>query len=250
MWRISKINQNFNLCTSYPPLIAVPRHHSITDEFIQRAAEQRSKKRIPALTWLHPNGAPLCRASQPMVGIANASTDEDEALLMAIRATVTGDDTQMGSDSLGTEFDSHRQSVHMTVGTGVSRSSPITSHTANETHNSTDIASRHTSTNTTGNAWTTRTVPSKSTSSDSNDIVNNTTARVRTMSGGGSYVSNSNSNSNSNSRRSNKNAKLRIIDCRPLINSKANAFMGKGHEVVARLGGYVLCYVVKCCNVM
>jgi hypothetical protein len=31
--------------------------------------------------------------------------------------------------------------------------------------------------------------------------------------------------------------KLRIIDARPLMNAKGNALMGKGHEVVARLGG-------------
>ena len=30
---------------------------------------------------------------------------------------------------------------------------------------------------------------------------------------------------------------LRIVDCRPVLNAKANAAMGKGHEVMSRLGG-------------
>lgn len=38
----------------------------------------------------------------------------------------------------------------------------------------------------------------------------------------------------------NPNAILRIIDLRPFINAKGNALMGKGHEVVARLGGIAL----------
>ena len=34
--------------------------------------------------------------------------------------------------------------------------------------------------------------------------------------------------------------KLRIIDARPYINAKGNAFMGKGYEVVERLGTVVI----------
>ena len=55
----------------------------------RQASKGRSRRRIPALTWLHPiSGAALCRSSQPMVGLklSHASL-EDERLLMAIRAT-------------------------------------------------------------------------------------------------------------------------------------------------------------------
>ena len=34
-----------------------------------------------------------------------------------------------------------------------------------------------------------------------------------------------------------KRTKLRVIDCRPLISAKGNVLMGKGHEVIDRLGG-------------
>lgn len=35
---------------------------------------------------------------------------------------------------------------------------------------------------------------------------------------------------------------LRIIDVRPLLNAKANAALGKGHEVISRLGGEVVSF--------
>ena len=38
-------------------------------------------------------------------------------------------------------------------------------------------------------------------------------------------------------RKIKKITRLRILDARPLINAKGNALMGKGHEIVARLGG-------------
>lgn len=34
-----------------------------------------------------------------------------------------------------------------------------------------------------------------------------------------------------------RRTKLRVIDCRPLLNAKGNVLMGKGHEVIDRLGG-------------
>lgn len=34
-----------------------------------------------------------------------------------------------------------------------------------------------------------------------------------------------------------RRTKLRVVDCRPLLNAKGNVLMGKGHEVIDRLGG-------------
>lgn len=45
------------------------------------------------------------------------------------------------------------------------------------------------------------------------------------------------SSGKSGKRKSTKITRLRILDARPLINAKGNALMGKGHEIVARLGG-------------
>lgn len=48
-------------------------------------AEFRSKKRIPALSWRHPElGVCLCRCSQPRVGINNRRCFEDQKMLEAI----------------------------------------------------------------------------------------------------------------------------------------------------------------------
>ena len=55
-----------------------------------QASKGRSRRRIPALTWLHPlTGAGLCRSSEPLAGFRlNPSLLDDEKLLNAIRATV------------------------------------------------------------------------------------------------------------------------------------------------------------------
>ena len=44
--------------------------NSMSDAQLRGAVQYRSRGRIPALSWRHPmNGAPLCRASQPMSGL-------------------------------------------------------------------------------------------------------------------------------------------------------------------------------------
>jgi hypothetical protein len=85
LWRVSKVNVSFALCSSYPPLLIVP--NEISDENLQLAATERSINRVPALTWIHPiTGAALSRASQPVVGINVAACPYDEQLLMSTRA--------------------------------------------------------------------------------------------------------------------------------------------------------------------
>jgi hypothetical protein len=63
-WRISSVNQSYQLCPSYPRLLVVPT--AISDTHLQAGSKQRSIQRIPALTWIHPdNGAALCRYLPP-----------------------------------------------------------------------------------------------------------------------------------------------------------------------------------------
>ena len=50
--------------------------------------EKRSAQRLPVVTWIHPNGAPLCRSSQPIIGLNDKLCPEDEALLLAYRSTL------------------------------------------------------------------------------------------------------------------------------------------------------------------
>lgn len=52
MWRISKINDNYEICDSYPPVLAVPAQ--ATDEELKAVAAFRSRGRLPVLSWIHP----------------------------------------------------------------------------------------------------------------------------------------------------------------------------------------------------
>jgi hypothetical protein len=107
-WDIrNSVNNKYNLCSTYPSILCIPK--KINDEQLKLCVKYRSKGRLPAMVWRHPfNGAPLCRASQPMSGISGltglsmstvtnlyygvekTSDDdtEDSMLLEAIRTTV------------------------------------------------------------------------------------------------------------------------------------------------------------------
>eukprot|EP00638_Chattonella_subsalsa_P016782 CAMPEP_0117820430 /NCGR_PEP_ID=MMETSP0949-20121206/2458_1 /TAXON_ID=44440 /ORGANISM="Chattonella subsalsa, Strain CCMP2191" /LENGTH=646 /DNA_ID=CAMNT_0005659373 /DNA_START=131 /DNA_END=2070 /DNA_ORIENTATION=- len=83
-WKLTQVNNSYQVCRTYPQLLAVPS--CLSDEDIKAAAKWRINNRIPALTWLHPyTGAPLCRSSQPKLGLTNLTCPEDETLVNAIR---------------------------------------------------------------------------------------------------------------------------------------------------------------------
>ena len=52
MWRITKINENYEICDSYPSIIAVPAQ--ATDEELRAVSAFRSRGRLPVLSWIHP----------------------------------------------------------------------------------------------------------------------------------------------------------------------------------------------------
>uniref|UniRef100_A0A8C1UIP6 Phosphatidylinositol-3,5-bisphosphate 3-phosphatase MTMR2 n=1 Tax=Cyprinus carpio TaxID=7962 RepID=A0A8C1UIP6_CYPCA len=82
-WRISKVNDHYELCDSYPAALVVPV--TITDEELRRVSSFRAKGRIPVLSWIHPESqAAVVRASQTMVGQNGRRCKEDEKLLQAI----------------------------------------------------------------------------------------------------------------------------------------------------------------------
>lgn len=81
-WRISKINEDFKLCPSYPRHFLVPKY--ITDETLQSVASFRSSRRIPVAVWRHrTSGAIIARCSQPEVGWLGWRNNKDEELLQA-----------------------------------------------------------------------------------------------------------------------------------------------------------------------
>lgn len=85
-WRLSSINRDYSFSPTYPRVLVVPT--KISDNVLNYAAKYRSKARIPALSYLHwANKATITRCSQPMVGIKQARSIQDEKLIEAIFAS-------------------------------------------------------------------------------------------------------------------------------------------------------------------
>ncbi|KAL1947939.1 hypothetical protein VTO73DRAFT_13663 [Trametes versicolor] len=85
-WRFTDINKDYSLSPTYPARLVVPTR--ISDTTIQYAAKFRSKCRIPALTYLHwANYGSITRSSQPMVGLTNNRSIQDEKLIESIFQT-------------------------------------------------------------------------------------------------------------------------------------------------------------------
>lgn len=83
MWKISKINEQYEFCDSYPAILAVPAQ--ATDEDLRQVAAFRSRGRIPVLSWMHPESqATITRSSQPLVGVGGKRCREDERYIQYI----------------------------------------------------------------------------------------------------------------------------------------------------------------------
>lgn len=83
MWKISKINEHYEFCDSYPAILAVPAQAS--DEDLRQVAAFRSRGRIPVLSWMHPESqATITRSSQPLVGVGGKRCREDERYIQFI----------------------------------------------------------------------------------------------------------------------------------------------------------------------
>ncbi|KAG7812368.1 hypothetical protein KL921_001600 [Ogataea angusta] len=85
-WRLSSLNSDYRLCRSYPSHTVVPR--SISDTILAHSVSFRSKNRFPALTYYYAkNGACIVRSAQPLTGIKQNRSLQDEKLLTEIFAT-------------------------------------------------------------------------------------------------------------------------------------------------------------------
>uniref|UniRef100_A0A8B9LXR3 phosphatidylinositol-3,5-bisphosphate 3-phosphatase n=1 Tax=Astyanax mexicanus TaxID=7994 RepID=A0A8B9LXR3_ASTMX len=82
-WRVSEINSNYKLCSSYPQKMLVPVW--ITDKELESVASFRSWKRIPVVVYRHQkNGAVIARCSQPEISWWGWRNTEDEYLVTSI----------------------------------------------------------------------------------------------------------------------------------------------------------------------
>eukprot|EP00615_Pteridomonas_danica_P012514 CAMPEP_0114373072 /NCGR_PEP_ID=MMETSP0101-20121206/34607_1 /TAXON_ID=38822 ORGANISM="Pteridomonas danica, Strain PT" /NCGR_SAMPLE_ID=MMETSP0101 /ASSEMBLY_ACC=CAM_ASM_000211 /LENGTH=336 /DNA_ID=CAMNT_0001526161 /DNA_START=380 /DNA_END=1388 /DNA_ORIENTATION=+ len=89
-WRIVD-NTKYNICETYPSIFVVPGHAD--DSMVTECAKQRSKRRLPGLTWVHPmNGTPLFRSAQPLAGLKGGMNETKMKwdMLIAIRDMVPG----------------------------------------------------------------------------------------------------------------------------------------------------------------
>lgn len=83
MWKITKINEFYEVCDSYPAIWAVPA--VATDDDLRQVAAFRSRGRVPVLSWIHPESqATLTRCSQPLVGVSGKRSKEDERYIQLI----------------------------------------------------------------------------------------------------------------------------------------------------------------------
>lgn len=83
MWKISKINDTYSICDSYPAIWAVPA--AAIDEDLQASAAFRSRGRLPVLSWIHPESqATITRCAQPLVGVGGKRSREDERYVQLI----------------------------------------------------------------------------------------------------------------------------------------------------------------------
>ncbi|KAI5302273.1 hypothetical protein KEM56_000856, partial [Ascosphaera pollenicola] len=100
-WRISKINADYNFSPTYPALLPVPA--TISDNTINYAGRYRSRARIPVLTYLHPvNNCSITRSSQPMTGIRQHRSAQDEKLMAEIFLTTSNSTISQQKERTGT----------------------------------------------------------------------------------------------------------------------------------------------------
>lgn len=82
-WKITKINENYELCDTYPAILAVPA--AATDEDLRAVANFRSRGRIAVLSWIHSESqATITRCSQPLVGVSGKRSKDDERYIQMI----------------------------------------------------------------------------------------------------------------------------------------------------------------------
>ncbi|KAM9847085.1 phosphatidylinositol-3,5-bisphosphate 3-phosphatase MTMR4 [Aulostomus maculatus] len=96
VWRVSDINCNFKLCSSYPQKLLVPIW--ITDKELESVASFRSWKRIPVVVYRHQkNGVVIARCSQPEISWWGWRNTDDEYLVSSIAKACQMDSGAKGS---------------------------------------------------------------------------------------------------------------------------------------------------------
>ncbi|KII69491.1 Myotubularin-related protein 2 [Thelohanellus kitauei] len=86
LWRITYINENYGLCSTYPKILCVPS--TSTDDLLEKVKEFRQKGRIPVLSWVHPkNQCTITRCSQPRTRAIIRNTHDEDYFQAILDAT-------------------------------------------------------------------------------------------------------------------------------------------------------------------
>ncbi|XP_032254112.1 myotubularin-related protein 8 [Phoca vitulina] len=87
-WTITDANRNYEVCSTYPPEIVVPK--SVTLGTVVGSSKFRSEEGLPVLSCLYKeNNAAICCCSQTLSGLYTRCVD-DELLLKAVSQTNPG----------------------------------------------------------------------------------------------------------------------------------------------------------------
>lgn len=86
-WKITKVNQDYKFCDTYPNVFVVPL--SSDDNELNLVSEFRSRNRIPVLSWikndtLNNKNPAIIRSSQPLCGMSGKRSLWDEIYLKNI----------------------------------------------------------------------------------------------------------------------------------------------------------------------
>ncbi|KAI6195454.1 BMA-MTM-9, isoform c [Aphelenchoides besseyi] len=82
-WRISTVNKNFEVCSSYPEKVIVPK--TVLDNHLRISATYRDSSRFPVLSYFHANSKScIMRCGQPLVSPTNRRCKEDESILNSL----------------------------------------------------------------------------------------------------------------------------------------------------------------------
>lgn len=82
-WRLTDLNINYSLCDTYPRKLVVPSN--VSDTMLRHSVKYRSKNRFPVLSYYYKgNGCTITRCAQPLVGIKQNRSIQDERLVLAI----------------------------------------------------------------------------------------------------------------------------------------------------------------------
>eukprot|EP00127_Corallochytrium_limacisporum_P006285 Clim_evm29s224 gene=Clim_evmTU29s224 len=97
-WRLSKINNIYEICPTYPDVLAFPAEAA--DDVVRACAKFRSKGRLPSLVYYLPrNRSAMVRCAQPLSGIQAKRSKDDEDMISMMFVANDRENDRLQTDS-------------------------------------------------------------------------------------------------------------------------------------------------------